>query len=116
MVQNARHPGADLVAGQGSCWPTGEGSVPQPDRDAASELIAVELALAGYEGLFGPPMIDPYPLDEQTGELLPAVPIATDNGGPFRSFRFEAFVELHPNLAHVHTRCPRQDSNLRHLL
>jgi Integrase core domain len=27
-----------------------------------------------------------------------------DNGGPFRSFRFEAFIELHPELAHVRTR------------
>ena len=30
--------------------------------------------------------------------------IVTDNGGPFRSFRFEAFIELHPELAHVRTR------------
>lgn len=28
----------------------------------------------------------------------------TDNGGPFRSFRFEAFIELHPELDHVRTR------------
>ena len=28
----------------------------------------------------------------------------TDNGGPFRSFRFEAFIASHPELAHVRTR------------
>ena len=28
----------------------------------------------------------------------------TDNGGPFRSFRFEAFVATHPELRHVRTR------------
>jgi transposase InsO family protein len=32
------------------------------------------------------------------------VTIVTDNGGPFRSFRFEAFIELHPELAHVRTK------------
>ena len=28
----------------------------------------------------------------------------TDNGGPFRSFRFEAFIAAHPELRHVRTR------------
>ncbi len=28
----------------------------------------------------------------------------TDNGGPFRSFRFEAFIATHPELRHVRTR------------
>ena len=44
------------------------------------------------------------PVNPETGELLPVVTIVTDNGGPFRSFRFEAFIELHPELAHVRTR------------
>ncbi|MCB0976169.1 MAG: integrase core domain-containing protein [Acidimicrobiales bacterium] len=38
------------------------------------------------------------------GEILPAVTIVTDNGGPFRSFRFEAFIAAHPELVHVRTR------------
>jgi len=42
--------------------------------------------------------------DVETGEILPVVTIVTDNGGPFRSFRFEAFIELHPELHHVRTR------------
>ena len=33
-----------------------------------------------------------------------SVTIVTDNGGPFRSFRFEAFITAHPELAHVRTR------------
>jgi putative transposase len=32
------------------------------------------------------------------------VTIVTDNGGPFRSFRFEAFFATHPELRHVRTR------------
>ena len=32
------------------------------------------------------------------------VTIVTDNGGPFRSFRFEAFIAAHPELRHVRTR------------
>ena len=30
--------------------------------------------------------------------------IVTDNGGPFRSVRFEAFIATHPELRHVRTR------------
>ena len=30
--------------------------------------------------------------------------IVTDNGGPLRSFRFEAFFAAHPELCHVRTR------------
>ena len=38
------------------------------------------------------------------GTVLPVVTIVTDNGGPFRSFRFEAFIATHPELRHVRTR------------
>ncbi|MEU6347543.1 integrase core domain-containing protein [Streptomyces sp. NPDC046977] len=34
----------------------------------------------------------------------PLVTIVTDNGGPFRSFRFEAFIATRPELRHVRTR------------
>ncbi|MBA9082054.1 hypothetical protein FHR79_002190 [Micrococcus aloeverae] len=30
--------------------------------------------------------------------------VVTDNGGPFRSFRFEKFIFDHPELHHVRTR------------
>ena len=35
---------------------------------------------------------------------MPLITIVTDNGGPFRSFRFEAFIATHPELRHVRTR------------
>jgi len=38
------------------------------------------------------------------GTVLPVVTIVTDNGGPFRPFRFEAFIATHPELRHVRTR------------
>ena len=36
--------------------------------------------------------------------MVPLVTLVTDNGGPFRSFRFEAFIATHPELRHVRTR------------
>jgi len=39
------------------------------------------------------------------------VTIVTDNGGPFRSIRFEAFIEPHPELAHVRTRVKSPGQN-----
>ena len=43
--------------------------------------------------------VGPRPLreDQERGESVL-------NGGPFRSFRFEAFIELHPELRHVRIR------------
>lgn len=75
-----------------------------PTGNQHDAIDAVELALADYEAMFGHPLRDLCPVDTDTGELLPVVTIVTDNGGPFRSFRFEAFIELHPELAHVRTR------------
>jgi Integrase core domain len=74
---------------------------------------AVELALTDYESLFSHPMVTDCGVDPETGELLPVVTIVTDNGGPFRSFRFEAFIALHPELAHVRTpeRTPGQNGS-----
>lgn len=54
--------------------------------------------------MFGHPLVDDCGVDVETGEILPVVTIVTDNGGPFRSFRFEAFIELHPELHHVRIR------------
>ena len=63
-----------------------------------------KVALAEYERLFGRPLVDTCPIDPDTGALLPVLTIVTDNGGPFRSFTFEAFIATHPELAHVRTR------------
>ena len=38
-----------------------------------------------------------------TGEIVP-ITLVTDNGGPFRSFRFAAFIAARPGLRHVRTR------------
>jgi transposase InsO family protein len=75
-----------------------------PTGNQFDAIDAVELALVDFEAMFGHPMVEDCPVDVETGELLPVVTIVTDNGGPFRSFRFEAFIELHPELAHVRTR------------
>ncbi|MGH3716229.1 MAG: hypothetical protein ACRDT4_22620 [Micromonosporaceae bacterium] len=42
-------------------------------------------------------MINDCQADVATGGLLPVVTIVTDNGGPFRSFRFESFIAAHPS-------------------
>lgn len=75
-----------------------------PTASQHDAIDAIELALADYEELFGYPLVAQCPIDAETGELLPVVTIVTDNGGPFRSFRFEAFIATHPELQHVRTR------------
>lgn len=82
-----------------------------PTANQFDAIDAVELALADYQRLFGHPMVQDCPVDPDTGELLAVVTIVTDNGGPFRSFRFEAFIELHPELAHVRTRVKTPGQN-----
>jgi transposase InsO family protein len=67
-------------------------------------IAAVELALAEAERLAGHPLLDDCPTDPETGELLPVVTVVTDNGGPFRSARFAAFIARRPELHHVRTR------------
>jgi hypothetical protein len=68
-------------------------------------IDAIELALADYDAIFGHPPADECKIGPDTGELLPMVTIVTDNGGPFCSFRFEGFIELHPELHHVEPGC-----------
>lgn len=75
-----------------------------PTANQHDAIAAIELALADYQTLFGHPLLDDCQVDVQTGEIIPAVTIVTDNGGPFRSFRFEAFITGHPELGHVRTR------------
>lgn len=70
-----------------------------PTANQHDAIDAVELALADYQALFGHPMVDDCPVDVQTGELLTVVTLVTDNGGPFRSFRFEAFITVHGTCA-----------------
>jgi len=62
----------------------------------------VELAIAETARLLGVSLLEGV-TDPQTGEVTPVV-LVTDNGGPFRSFRFAAFIAAHPELRHVRTR------------
>jgi transposase InsO family protein len=75
-----------------------------PTGNQHDAIDAIELALADFETMFGHRMLQDCPVDPDTGALLPVVTIVTDNGGPFRSFRFQAFIALHPELRHVRTR------------
>ncbi|WP_246840059.1 integrase core domain-containing protein [Auritidibacter sp. NML130574] len=82
-----------------------------PTANQHDAIAAVELALEDYKTMFGHPLIDACPVDEDTGELLPAVTIVTDNGGPFRSLNFELFITSHPELRHVRTRVKSPGQN-----
>ena len=53
--------------------------------------------------MLGRPLVDLADVDDE-GKVQPVVTIVTGNGGPFRSFRFEAPVTTHPELRHVRTR------------
>ena len=82
-----------------------------PTANQFDAIDAVELALADYEAMFGHPLADLCEIDTETGEIKPVVTIVTDNGGPFRSFRFEAFILSHPELNHVRTRVKSPGQN-----
>lgn len=74
-----------------------------PTGNQHDAITAVELALAEAARLAGRPLADLAPRDPD-GCVQPLLTIVTDNGGPFRSFRFEAFITAHPELRHVRTR------------
>ena len=75
-------------------------------------IAAVELALGEADQLLGRPLVDLADVDDE-GKVQPVVTIVTDNGGPFRSFTFEAFIATHPELRHVRTkvRTPGQNGS-----
>ncbi|WP_228375022.1 integrase core domain-containing protein [Demequina iriomotensis] len=75
-----------------------------PTANMYDAIAAVEKALAEAEAMLGRPLRDLAVVDPETGLLIPVVTIVTDNGGPFRSFTFEAFITNHPELRHVRTR------------
>lgn len=74
-------------------------STTQNHRDA---IEAVELALAETERLLGRSLLEAV-VDHSTGEVRP-VALVTDNGPCFKSRRFAAFVDRHPELIHIRTR------------
>ncbi|MET7769292.1 integrase core domain-containing protein, partial [Nocardia sp. NPDC005366] len=74
-----------------------------PTANQHDAITTIELALADYEQTFGHPLSATAGRDAENVPA-PAVTIVTDNAGPFRSFRFEAFIAAHPELRHVRTR------------
>jgi hypothetical protein len=84
-----------------------------PTANQRDAIAAVELVLAEAERLAGRPLreLAPPNLDGADGAVLPLVTIVTDNGGPFRSFRCEAFIATHPELRHVRTRVKSPGQN-----
>jgi len=74
-----------------------------PTANQHDAITAIELALDEAARLAGRPLVE---LAERNadGQVVPLVTIVTDNGGPFRAFRFEAFIATHPELRHVRTR------------
>jgi len=75
-----------------------------PTANQYDAVTAVELATLEAESLLGHPLTDLCPVDPDTGEIFPAITLVTDNGGPFRSIRFERFIASRPELRHVRTR------------
>jgi transposase InsO family protein len=73
-----------------------------PTANQHDAIAAIELAIAEAERLADRPLAEAL-TDTTTGELRP-VTVVTDNGGPFRSCRFEAFIAARPELHHVRTR------------
>ncbi|MEL4506394.1 IS3 family transposase [Luteococcus sp. H91] len=74
-----------------------------PTANQHDAIAGVELALAEAEAMLdGIKLID-HLTDPATGEIVP-ITLVTDNGGPFRAFRFEHVITAHPELRHVRTR------------
>lgn len=74
-------------------------------------VAAVQLALTEAQDLLpGGLCLLEYPTDPATGEVVP-ITLVTDNGGPFRSARFAAFIEATPELDHARTRVRRPGQN-----
>jgi transposase InsO family protein len=74
-----------------------------PTDNQHDAIGAIELAVKEAEALAGQPFAEPAPRDAE-GRVQPLVTVVTDNGGPFRSFRFEAFIATRPQLRHVRAR------------
>ncbi len=75
---------------------------PSPTANQHDAVATLEAAIAEAERLAGVSLAA-FLTDPATGEIRPIV-VVTDNGGPFRSFRFEAFITSRPELCHVRTR------------
>ena len=91
------------IAGVADYWSKLEhGWHVSPTQNHRDAICAVELALAETERLLGRTLLDTV-IDDQTGEIRP-VCLVTDNGPCFKSTRFAAFIDKHPELIHIRTK------------
>jgi len=99
------------VAGVADYWSKYEfGWHWSPTANQHDAIAAVELALAEAQRLLGDTPLVEHLTDPDTGEVVP-ITLVTDNGGPFRSFRFGALVTSRPELRHVRTRVKSPGQN-----
>jgi transposase InsO family protein len=81
-----------------------------PTANRHDAIAAVQLALDEYARIRGHALLDAAERDPD-GNIIPFTTIVTDNGGPFRSFEFQAFLSTHPELRHVRTRVKSPGQN-----
>ncbi|GAB6902338.1 integrase core domain-containing protein [Kineosporia succinea] len=74
-----------------------------PTANQHDAIASIDLATTEAERLADGLDLLEQVVDRSTGLISPVV-IVTDNGGPFRSFRFEHYIKTRPELAHVRTR------------
>ena len=90
------------VAGVADYWSKYEfGWHWSPTANKYDAITAVELAIVEAESMLGHPLAELCPVDPDTGEILHAVTLVTDNGGPFRSHAFATFIASRPELKHI---------------
>jgi putative transposase len=80
-----------------------------PTANQHDAVAGMELAIAEAARLLGASLLETV-TDPQTREVTPVV-LVTDNAGPFRSFRFDAFITAHPELRHIRTRVTTPGQN-----
>ncbi len=73
-----------------------------PTQNHRDAIETVELALRETEQLLGRTLLE-LVTDHDSGEIRP-VALVTDNGPCFKSGRFAAFVDKHPELIHIRTK------------
>lgn len=73
-----------------------------PTQNHRDAIETVEQALAEAERLLGRSLLDAV-TDRETGEVRP-VALVTDNGPCFKSGRFAAYIDKHPELIHIRTK------------
>jgi putative transposase len=74
-----------------------------PTANRHDAVAAVEMVIVEAQRLLGERPLVEHLTDPYTGEIVP-ITLVTDNGGPFRSFGFGAFITAHLKLRHVRTR------------